>query len=58
MPDYRTHSTVQLIHGENRFEIRTCIFLEFGDGKATREEALKVAEEIARAERARTGALP
>lgn len=65
--DRKPYTHVRLILDEgkaiDRYEIRTSIFIEFDDnagrravtGKPTKEQALEIAKEIARSEKARTG---
>jgi hypothetical protein len=66
MPERKPYTYVRLILDDGplaRFEVRTSIFVEFDDnhgrravtGKPTKKQALELAQEIARRERARTG---
>lgn len=67
MPNHKPYTHVRLILDDGpkeRFEIRVSTFIEFDDnagrraisGKPTKKQALEKAQEIARSERARTGA--
>ena len=67
MTDRKPYTYVRLIFDENdalnRYEIRVSTFVEFDDdagrravtGKPTKEQALEIAKEIARSEKARSG---
>lgn len=69
MPDPKTYTHVRLIQDDDgnikqRFEIRVSTFIEFDDnagrravsGQPTKQQALEMAQRIARRERIRTGA--
>ena len=67
MPDRQPYTHVRLILDEGgiaRYEIRVSTFVEFDDdagrravtGKPTKKQALEIAKEIARSEKARTRA--
>lgn len=68
MPDQKPYTNVRLILDDDgnikqRFEIRVSTFIEFDDnagrravsGLPTKKQAMEIAQEIARRERARTG---
>lgn len=67
MPERKPYTHVRLIQDDDklhRFEVRVSTFIEYDDnagrravtGKPTKKQALEFAQEIARSEKAKTGA--
>lgn len=67
MPESKTYTYVRLLEdkgGIARYEVRTSTFIEYDEnpgrravnGKPDKKRALEIAQEIARSEKARTGA--